>query len=1025
MKTQFKTITGYRMALLLILLVGLLSCPTYAVSNDKHLFFNVADLLQDTKQKPTIKLSGMVKDSFGALGGVIVTVGTKVITTDLDGKYTIDITSGDKITFSMMGYKDQSIVFVGGNVLNITLSEDNNTLDEIVVNAGYYTVKDRERTGSIARVTAKDIEFQPVTNPLQAIQGRMAGVSITQNSGVPGGGFDIQIRGRNSLRTATNSLYDGNLPLYIIDGIPISSDKIGKSDISAAIIPFSAINPLSTINPNDIESIEILKDADATAIYGSRGANGVVLITTKQNKSDKLNFTLSSSTSFSKVASKMKLMNTQQFIKMREEAFKNDGITTYPSNAYDLNGDWDRNRYTDWQKELIGGTAISKNISFGVSAGTQTTHFYINANHNEDTTVFPTNGGYKRNNFLVSLNHQSKNNKFKLTATTNYSIQNNDLIAADLTNKALTLAPNAPAIYNEKGKLNWQNGTFENPLAPNEATYGYKNKMLIINTNISYEILSNLYLKVNTGLTTTNFDETKITPHTIYNPSLGYTSERSALSKAFNNSDSYIIEPQINWTKFFNKHQFNILVGSTFESNSNNSLYINASNFTSNTLLTNITAAKNRTIQQSGNKQYKYLAYFTRLNYTYDNKYILNITGRRDGSSRFGEGNKFGNFGAIGAAWIVSEENWLKNISWLNLAKIRTSYGTSGSDNIGDYQFLDTYSLTQYKYNEISGLFPSRLHNPNFSWEKTTKTDLALELSLFNNRINTNLNWYKNKSTNQLVGIPLPGTTGFSSIQDNLDATVQNTGWEFTLNTNTLNFGSFSWNTSFNISFPKNKLLSFPNLESSTYANRYIIGESTSIVKTYQYLGIDPKSGLYQFTDYNSDGKLTAIDDQKNIKKIGIQYHGGLQNTFTYKNLSFDFLFQFVKQQNFNANKKLVLPGALINQPIEMLNHWSTENPNSDYSFYGTGKNAQAYSLAKLIPESNKAISDASYIRLKNISLVYLFPIKHNKINSFKVFIQGQNLWTITNYFGLDPEFGVLGYLPPLKTYSFGFQLIF
>ncbi|MDM1391145.1 SusC/RagA family TonB-linked outer membrane protein [Myroides marinus] len=1024
MKTQILTFFGSRKAIPLLFLVSLFSSPIYAVSNDKHLFFSVSDLQQDTKQKPTIKLTGTVKDSFGALGGVIVTVGTTIVTTDLDGKYTTYITSGDKITFSMMGYKDQSIDFVGGNVLNITLSEDSSTLEEIVVNAGYYSVKDRERTGSIARVTAKDIEFQPVTNPLQALQGRMAGVSITQNSGVPGGGFDIQIRGRNSLRTATNSLYDGNLPLYIVDGVPISSDKLGGSSLSIGIIPFSALSPLSSLNPNDIESIEILKDADATAIYGSKGANGVILITTKRNKSEKTSFTLSSSTAFSHVASKMKLLNTSEFNQLRDKAFINDKITNPAAYEYDRTGDWDKNRYTNWQKELIGGTALSKNISFGVSNSNQYTQILFNTSHNEETTVFPTDNGYKRNSFLLNVNHNSKDSRLTIGGSANYSTQNSDLIATDLTKTALTLPPNAPSLYNEDGSLNWQNGTFNNPLAPMQATYSYSNKTFILNTNISYQILPNTTVKVNSGLNSVNFTEYQLTPHTINNPNKGFTSDRSTSSKAQNTLNSYIIEPQLNWNKNFGNHSISVLIGATFQESTTDNSLLKGTGYASNSLITNINAAKTKTITSVNNLQYKYLAYFGRINYSYNQRYFLNITGRRDGSSRFGQDNRFANFGAIGAAWLFSEEKWLKDLNWLSFGKLRSSYGTAGSDNIGDYQYLDTYSVLSHKYDDLSGLTPSRLNNPNFSWEKTTKFEIALELSLFNQKINPTIAYYKNKSSNQLVGIPLPSTTGFTTVQANLPAIVQNKGIELTLNTININGKDWKWSTNFNISFPENKLLSFPSLEGSTYANRFVIGKSTNIKKVYHYQGIDNQTGMYLFEDYNNDDKITSLDKQ-GLKEIEVKYHGGLQNSISYKNFNLDFLFQFVKQTNYNYNYGLVLPGVLANQPVEILDHWSKDNPNANYSYYTTGLDANLYQLTTLIPESDKAIGDASYIRLKNVSLAYTLDLPKLKNTSLKLYIQGQNLWTITNYFGLDPEFGVMNRLPPLRTYAFGFQLTF
>ncbi|MDR0230264.1 MAG: SusC/RagA family TonB-linked outer membrane protein [Flavobacteriaceae bacterium] len=1014
MKTQFLTNTGYGIVLLLS---SLTITPTYAVSKDNQ--FNL------DYQKRTI--SGTVSDNSGTLIGAIVQIkGTDVATTtDHSGKYSLNASNGDILVISYIGYKTKEIVVTASLVYNVNLLQDQDVLSEVVINAGYYSVKDREKTGSIARVTAKDIELQPVINPLQAIQGRMAGVNITQNTGVPGGGFDIQIRGRNSLRGYMNNAINGNAPLYVIDGVVIPTSNLVNSLLSTSILPMSDTNILNSINPSDIESIEILKDADATAIYGSRGANGVVLITTKKNKSDKLSISLASSTSFSKVASKMKLLNTEQFNKMRDQAFINDGITTFPSDALDINGTWDRNRYTDWQKELIGGTAKNQSIQFGVSAGSETTHFSASANYNNQTTVFPTDKGYKRNTFLINVNHNSKDGRFQLNSSTNYSLQNNNLIATDLTKEALTLSPNAPSLYNPDGSLNWGFAGEKNPISAIHETYQNQNNNLVLNIDLSYELLKNTYLKLNAGYNRSNTEEKKLTPHTIYNPNRNSTPEQSRVENTFRENKSYIIEPQINHLLQFKKLSLNSLIGMTYQENNTNALHLLGVGFQTNDFISNISAAKTKTIMQSANLQYKYVAVFGRLNMNYDGKYILNLTARRDGSSRFGDNHKFGNFGAIGAAWVFSKENFLKENSWLSYGKLRTSYGTSGNDNIGDYQYLDTYTLNPNNYNEIAGLAPSRLYNPNFSWEKTKKIELAIELAVLNDRLQFELAYYRNRSSNQLVGIPLPGTTGFSSIQDNLEATVQNKGWEFSFNSQNIQNKHFKWSTSFNISFPINTLLSFPNLESSTYASRFVIGKNTSVNRLYNFEGIDPLTGQYKFTDYNRDSKITSGFDRNNIQEIKTQYHGGLQNTFSYKNFSLDFLFQFVKQTNYNHNYNLLVPGSIFNQPVEVLNSWSSINPNSQYGVLTTGMNSAILNQLTTYKGSNMTIGDASYIRLKNASLSYLLSLPKARIESVRFYLQGQNLWTITNYFGLDPEFSAFGYLPPLKTYAFGVQLTF
>ena len=972
-----------------------------------------------------ISVQGRVDGEEGPMLGVTVLIkGTQSATvTDSKGTFKINAPKGASLLFEFMGYTSQERE-VKAEVMIIKLNQSSESLNEITINTGYYSVKERERTGSIAKITAKDIELSPVINPLQAIQGRLAGVHITQNTGIAGGGFEIEIRGRNSLNRSRK--IGANEPLYIIDGIPISENLAVNSSGLSSFLFSNKISVLNGINPKDIESIEILKDADATAIYGSRGANGVVLITTKKGVAGKTRFTINSSTSFSKVGKFMDMMNTEQFNKMREEAFANDGITVFPSNAYDMNGMWDRNRYTDWQKELIGGTAISKDISLGVSGGNDFTRFNVNLAHGENGAVFPESGkGFVRNSALINLNHRSQDDKWQINVMTNYSVATNDLPSADLTTPSLLLPPNAPEVYQVDGSLNWQNNTFANPLAHLGKTYDSETRMLVLNTQIGYKILPSTSIKLNAGITTNSMDERILEPHTINNPSFNRTSDVwSKSQKGISNSDSFIVEPQIDWEKKLGHHSLKALVGGTFQSNTNDLFRITGTGFSSNAFITNIGLAKSKVIDQVIGGQYKYAALFTRLNYAYKDKYIVNLTGRRDGSSRFGDNNKFGNFGALGAAWIFSEETFAKDLSWLSFGKLRGSYGTTGSDNIGDYMYLDTYTANTALYDNLSGLYPSRLFNPNYSWEKTTKLEVALEWGLSKDRINASLAWYQNRSSNQLIGIQLPKTTGFASITDNFDATIQNRGWEFTLNTQNLQTENWSWTTNFNISLPENKLIDFPDLEDSTYKNTYVIGKSINLIPTYNYGGIDSTTGLYKFTDYDENNIINASDKKVFVERE-MKFHGGLQNTLSYKNFSLDFLFQFVKQTNYNFDSMATVPGLLTaNYPVEMSNRWSPLNLNGNYT-WATTSNYDSFMQLENLMESNRAISDASFIRLKNLSLAYQFTLPKTGLDLVRLYIQGQNLWTWTNYYGIDPEFTAIGNLPPLRTISFGAQLIF
>ena len=971
-----------------------------------------------------ISVQGRVDGAEGPLVGVTVLIkGTQSATvTDSKGAFKINAPKGASLLFEFMGYTSQERE-VNANVMIVKLNQNTESLKEITINTGYYSVKELERTGSIAKITAKDIELSPVVNPLQALQGRLAGVHITQNTGIIGGGFEIEIRGKNSLGSNSSG---ANNPLYIMNGVPlIQNSPINSTGLSTDLF-LSRMSVLNGINPKDIESIEILKDADATAIYGSRGANGVVLITTKKGIAGKTRFTINSSTSFSKVGRFMDMMNTEQFNQMRDEAFANDGITVFPANAYDMNGAWDRNRYTDWQKELIGGTAIGKDISFGVSGGNDFTRFNINLAHGENGTVFPQSGkGFVRNSALINLNHRSQDDKWNIDVATNYSVSTNDLPSADLTRQSLLLPPNAPALYDANGKLNWQNNTFLNPLAPLGKTYDSETRLLVLNTQIGYKIVPSTTIKINAGVTTNSMEEQILEPHTIWPSSLNRTSDTwSKSQKGINNSNSFIIEPQIHWEKKWGDHSLKALVGGTFQSNSNDLFRITGTGFSSNAFITNIGLAKTKTINQIGNSEYKYAALFTRLNYAYKDKYIVNVTGRRDGSSRFGDNNKFGNFGAVGAAWIFSEEAFAEDLQWLSFGKLRGSYGTTGSDNVGDYMYLDTYTANTALYDGLSGLYPSRLFNPKYSWEKTTKLEAAIEFGLFIDRINASLAWYQNRSSNQLLAIKLPAITGFPSITDNFGATIQNRGWELTLNTVNIRKKDWNWTTNFNISLPENKLIAFPGLEDSTYKNNYVIGKSINLVRAYNYEGIDSTTGLYKFTDYDGNNLINASDKKVFVERE-MKFHGGLQNTLSYKNFSLDFLFQFVKQTNYNFDNMVTVPGLLaVNYPTSMIDRWTPTNPTAHYTAATTSNNA-AFNQVVTFQQSNRTISDASIIRLKNLSLGYQFSLPKVGLELVQLYVQGQNLWTWTNYYGMDPEFTSIGNLPPLSTIAFGMQLTF
>ena len=964
-------------------------------------------------------ITGTVSDSQGLLPGVTVSVAGKstATITDYQGKYSITATATDILVFSFVGYATLNIPVAGRTVVSVNLQEDATQLQEVRINAGYYSVKESEFTGSIAKITSKDIETQPVTNVLAAMQGRMAGVDITQQTGAPGGGFDIRIRGLNSLRST------GNAPLYIIDGVPFSSDAIGDRQTSTSLP--SATSPLNTITPSAIASVEVLKDADATAIYGSRGANGVVLITTKKGKAGKTQFAASSSTAVGQITRTTDLMRTPEYLMMREQAFINDGITTYPFNAYDVNGTWNRNDNTDWQEELTGGTAEIKTMQLSVSGGSAQTHFLLSGNTYSQGTVYPGDFDYKKGGAHLSVDHESIDKKFKVTFSGSYDIQDNDQPARDLTRISRNLAPNAPALYNADGTLNWENSSWENPLAALYAKALSKTNSLVTNGLFSYQLGYGFTAKTSFGFTDLQHHETRSNPSTIYDPIYQAGPSYSSIYLTTTARQSWVVEPQLQWQKQLGKGKFDVLAGATFQNETTNRLVQFGSGFTSNSLLYNLASATLSRTNFDDEILYRYQALFGRVNFSWQDKYFVNLTGRRDGSSRFGPGKQFANFGAVGMAWVFSEEKVIReDFSLLSFGKVRGSFGVTGNDQIGDYQYLDTYQSSTSVYDGTVGLRPIRLFNPNFSWESNRKIEAAIELGFLNDRIFTTAGWYHNRSSNQLIGMPLPSTTGFTTIQSNLDATVQNTGLELTLRTLNIQQDSFGWTTDFNITLPKNKLIAFPDLATSSYRNQYVIGESINIQKLYHFSGVNPQTGIYEFADVNGDGALSFADDAQTIRDFSPEYYGGLQNQLRYKRVQLDFLFQFVKQLNWNAASQYSAPGAFGNQPASANGGWQQPGDSATTQIYTTGLNSAAVTAYGRYAYSSAAVSDASYIRLKNVAVSYSVPT-HLKGLQCKLSLQAQNLLTITSYDDGDPEFRSFNYLPPLRVISLGAEIKF
>jgi len=983
-------------------------------------------------------VSGEITDeNNAALAGVTIRVknGTQMVTSNAKGRYTIGVsTPGATLQFVYVGYKTYEQIVSDDSNVNVKMKPDPAKLDEVVI-IGYGTTTKRTSTGSQAGISAKDLDKQPVTNVLQALQGRLPGVQVSQTNGLPGAAINVQIRGANSLGKS-------NRPLYIIDGVPFLSEPINTTASTTSVLPSAegATSPMNSINPADIENIEVLKDADATAIYGSRGANGVVLITTKRGQPGKTKFNLNVSSGASVVTRFADMMKTDQYLALRRKAFAN--VTTNPATPNATNAPdlllWDQNAYTDWQRLLLGNTAKTHDVTANVSGGEGRTSFYISGTYHKEGNVYPGDQGYQRGGMNASINHTSLNQKFTLGLTTMYSTDKNTISTTELGNYAYNLPPNYP-LYNPNGDgtLYWVSG-LNNPYGFLNQTNDNRTSNLLGSLNLKYTLLKGLDIKSTFGYNKADMKQVTLRPLSSLN-STGSVRTSGTAAYAYTYSNNYIIEPQITYDNELWKGKISLLAGGTYQyKQSQQPYYTSASSFTSDDFLRNVNQATEYNTSSSSSN-YKYTSLFGRINYNVDNKYILNLNYRRDGSSRFGPNKKFGNFGSAGAAWVFSEESFLKNkISFLSFGKLRSSYGMAGSDEIGDYQYLASYAASASAiYNGSSSLVPSRIANSDFKWESTKKFEVALELGFLNDRLSLTSSYYNNRSSNQLITYPLSSQTGFNGFQSNLPATVQNSGAEFSINSVNIKSKFLTWNTSFNISKNSNKLLSFPNIEKTSYYTTYLVGKPISANYAYQYIGIDPVTNFPAYTDFNGVGGTAAPTsgfaelgrgDRYYAGTLFPSFFGGITNSFTYRGFNLDFTLQFVKQEGRSlARSTFYPPGYMYNASANVVNDYLSQG-SQDYLVTAglTGTNGRtAYLAFSNWAASDANIVDASFIRMKNVSLSYVLPatwLKAIHVDNVRIFTQGQNLFTITGYKGIDPESQGVG-TPPLRTIIAGLQL--
>ncbi|MBS1601058.1 MAG: SusC/RagA family TonB-linked outer membrane protein [Bacteroidetes bacterium] len=1009
----------------------------------------------DPPLPPVTTIAGLVQDkNHTPLSGASVSAKySKVATsTDLHGMFQLKgIQEDDTLIVSFIGYKTKHVAVHQVKFPIIEMEEATNSLDQVVVQA-YGSTTQRLTTSDIGKVSAAEIAKQPVRDPLLAIEGKVAGVVVTPQSGYEGGPVKIEIRGRATLNPGFTTD-----PLYVIDGVPLTildvagTNRLGNGNSVTSIsggldqthMSLSiGQSPLYNINPSDIESIDILKDADATAIYGSRGANGVILITTKKGKVGINGTSLNVSEGISFNTRTLQQLNTKEYLNLRRTLLRNDGQIVTPFTAPDLVL-LDTTRYTDWQKFAYGGIGKNTNVQGEISGGSDQTTYRLGAGYNRVTDITNISGANQRATLAISLQHTSPNKRLTTSLSANYaySIANQIGLQGQFTN-IYSLPPDAAPIYDKQGNLNfaqYDSIHITSPFGSLLQPYSSKTNGLTANLTFGYTILKGLKFTLSSGYNNAQSYQTRFTPIASQNPYVG-TNPKPTGSNTFGNSRSnnWILEPQLTYSVFLGKSRIDALVGASAQANVTEGLTLNGQNYTSDVFLKTITLApKVLTVDNYG--EYKYSAAYARLTYNYDNRYIVNFNGRRDGSSRFGPANRFGNFGSIGAAWIISSEKWIAR--WLPSAvdflKLRGSYGTTGSDNVSDYQYLSQWGNTNglTPYNGVVPLIPLLYPNPYYQWQVNKKLETALQLGFLQSRINLDLAYYRNRCDNQLVGFPLPSFTGFPTVTANSPANVQNSGLEATLTATPIRTRNINWMIGFNIGINRNKLLAYPNLAQSPYALQYKIGQSINTTYLFHYAGIDPMTGSATFTDYNHDGRVSATNDFPGTgfddRRIRIDqepnYTGGFSTAFSYKSLSYSSSFTFTRQKGMN-----ILSGAystasgMHNIPEYVYTHMWT-HPGQTDALYPKAS-TQIANGGSSLGESDAGYSDASYIRWSNIAISYSFPAKMMKkagLRAMAFNINAYNIMVFSPYKGLDPEVKTFGSLPPARTITAGISCSF
>lgn len=982
----------------------------------------LAICVQLRAQERTVTGTVTSSDDGTTLPGVSVVVKgtTKGANTDADGKYKISVPNGGQLVFSFVGFEKTTVDVGTKSVINLALVPEPNNLNEVVVTAYGGSTAKKDITGAVAQVSGKTIEGLPMQTIDRALQGRAAGVQVTATSGQPGGGINVRVRGVGSINA-------GNDPLYIIDGVQVASG--GLSGVSSS-------NVLASLNPNDIESIQVLKDAAASAIYGAQGSNGVVLITTKRGKAGKTKFKVSFQEGQTSLLKKLDVLTASEFATLKIEGFVNRALATNANvetaraNAITQYGDPATVENTDWQSYVYRNGRL-RMIDASATGGDGKTNFYLATSYNyQEGQIIKSDFG--RGTVRLNVDHQAnKKLKFETSIGLAATRQNGAIADGAFINSpffaAALILPNQP-VYKADGSYNAPlTGAFSyNPVQSVEFETRLNTTIQTVsNFALNYEIIPGLKFRSFYGIDYANNRDDAYRDPIV--PQFASTGGSATVANRY--ALNWNTAQTLNYNKRFGTdHDVNALVGGEYRQEVFETVSATGQGFPNGLFRTLAAAA--RPITTTGSyTTWRIASVFGSVNYGYKDKVLGTATLRYDGSSRFGSNNRYGLFPAVSVGYRLSEESFLKKYSWLSELKLFAGYGKAGNNSIDNFASRALFGLGG-QYIDLPGIRPSQLGNANLSWEVASTINAGVNYSLFNGRIFGEVQVYRKINDKLLLSRPLPDDSGFGSIFENLGK-VENKGLEIEFNHVNFNRGGFRWETNWNVSFQRNKILQLLPGQTNIGTGLWV-GQPISINWYPTYAGVNPADGRSMWLD--SLGNITYTLQARDSKIQGSSYakgFGGLTNRISYKGLSLEVFFQGQwGNQVLNNNGFFMESSASAgwNNMQSQLARWTTPGQIAKVPRPYEGGTEPGSSTIQTF--STKQLENASYIRLKQVTVGYDLPsglVRKLNLSQIRVFAQAINLLTWTAYTGLDPEilFTEIGRYPQSKQITGGLQIEF